>query len=95
LQIQLDHQPISAFYLVLKMSKSYGPDLKKYMDKHLAIKLNGNRKIVGVLRGYDQFMNLVLDNTIEEVSQTERNNIGMVVVRGNSVVMIEPLQSIS
>jgi len=76
------------------MSKVYGPDLKKYMDKNLTIKLNGNRKVVGILRGYDQFMNLVIDNTVEEVSQNERNEIGMVVIRGNSVVMIEPLEKI-
>jgi len=64
------------------------------MDKNLTIKLNGNRKVVGILRGYDQFMNLVIDNTLEEVSQHERNEIGMVVIRGNSVVMIEPLEKI-
>jgi len=64
------------------------------MDKNLTIKLNGNRKVVGILRGYDQFMNLVIDNTVEEVSQNERNEIGMVVIRGNSVVMIEPLEKI-
>ena len=29
------------------------------MDKHLAIKLNANRKVSGILRGYDQFMNMV------------------------------------
>ena len=39
-------------------------------------------------------MNLVLDNTIEEVSATERNEIGMVVIRGNSVVLMEPLEKI-
>jgi len=76
------------------MSKVYGPDLKKYLDKKLGVKLNGNRKVQGILRGYDQFMNLVLDDTIEEVSASERNDIGMVVIRGNSVVMLEPLEKI-
>ncbi|XP_024190139.1 probable small nuclear ribonucleoprotein G [Rosa chinensis] len=42
------------------------PDLKKYMDKKLQIKLNANRMIVGTLRGFDQFMNLVVDNTVED-----------------------------
>ena len=37
---------------------------------------------MGVLRGYDQFMNIVLDNTVEIVSPTEKNEIGMVVIRG-------------
>jgi small nuclear ribonucleoprotein G len=55
-------------------------DLKKrYMDKQLSIQMNGNRKVTGILRGYDQFMNLVIDNAVEEVSPQEKNNIGMVV----------------
>jgi len=77
------------------MSKAYIPDLKKYMDKTLAVKLNGSRKVIGILRGYDQFMNLVLENTVEEVSGSERNEIGMVVIRGNSVVMMEPLEKVA
>ena len=32
-----------------------------------AVKLNGNRHITGVLRGFDQFMNLVIDETVEQV----------------------------
>jgi small nuclear ribonucleoprotein G len=51
------------------------------MDKRLSLQLNGNRKVTGVLRGYDPFMNIVLDETIEEVSSTEKHNIGMVVSR--------------
>ena len=35
--------------------------------------------MVGVLRGFDPFMNLVLDETVEEVSANEKHNIGMVV----------------
>jgi len=73
------------------MSKAAGPDLKRYMDKTLSIKLNGNRKVSGVLRGFDQFMNITLDETVEEVSTTESNKIGMVVIRGNSIVQFECL----
>ncbi|PNX58211.1 putative small nuclear ribonucleoprotein G-like [Trifolium pratense] len=69
------------------------PDLKKYKDKQLQIKQNANRMIVGALRGFDQFMNLVIDNT-QEVNGNERNNIGMVVIRGNSVVTIEALEPV-
>lgn len=64
------------------------------MDKKLSLKLNANRRITGVLRGFDQFMNLVIDETVEEVSASERNEIGMVVIRGNSVVMMEALERI-
>ena len=68
-----------------------GPDLKRYLDKRLRLKLNANRRVTGVLRGFDQFMNIVLDEGIEEVSAAESNAIGMVVIRGNSVVQFECL----
>ncbi len=51
----------------------------RYMDKRLSLQLNGNRKVTGVLRGFDPFMNIVLDETVEEISATEKHNIGMVV----------------
>jgi len=73
------------------MSKG-APDLKKYMDKQLSVKLNANRHVIGVLRGYDAFMNLVLDETVEQGQ--EKHNLGMVVVRGNSVVSMEALQKL-
>ncbi|KAI9192932.1 uncharacterized protein BJ171DRAFT_538082 [Polychytrium aggregatum] len=77
------------------MSKPPVPELKKYLDKRLHIGLNGSRKITGILRGFDTFMNLVLDDVVEEVSATERHNIGMVVVRGNSVTVMEALEKIN
>src|SRR5690554_6461515 len=58
---------------------SRGPDLKKYMDKRLSLSLNGSRKVEGTLRGYDQFMNVVLDNTVEQLPNSETKQIGMVV----------------
>ncbi|GAV57193.1 LSM domain-containing protein, partial [Cephalotus follicularis] len=60
----------------------------------IAVKLNANRMVVGTLRGFDQFMNLVVDNTVE-VNGNERNDIGMVVIRGNSVVTVEALETVS
>ncbi|MEB2874922.1 LSM domain-containing protein, partial [Lactobacillus helveticus] len=73
----------------LKMSRSgQPPDLKKYMDKKLQIKLNANRMVTGTLRGFDQFMNLVVDNTVE-VNGNDKTDIGMVVIRGNSIVTVE------
>ena len=49
------------------------------VTKTRVVRLNANRRVTGVLRGYDQFMNIVLENTVEEVSASERNEIGMVV----------------
>ncbi|KAK3027668.1 hypothetical protein RJ639_041905 [Escallonia herrerae] len=60
----------------------------------IEVKLNANRMVVGTLRGFDQFMNLVIDNTVE-VNGNENNDIGMVVIRGNSVVTVEALEPIA
>ena len=49
----------------------------------------GKRKVQGYLRGYDQFMNLVVEDTIELISLTEKKPIGTVVIRGNSIENFE------
>lgn len=64
------------------------------MEKKINLKLNGGRQIQGILRGFDPFMNLVVDECIEETKLGERNQIGMVVVRGNSIILLEALDRI-
>ncbi|XP_063237724.1 probable small nuclear ribonucleoprotein G [Bacillus rossius redtenbacheri] len=76
------------------MSKAHPPELKKYMDKKMSLKLNGGRHVVGILRGFDPFMNLVVDEAVEERKDNTKNNIGMVVIRGNSVVLLEALERV-
>lgn len=44
-----------------------------------AVRLNGNRQVTGTLRGFDQFMNLVLDATVDDKLKVD---IGMVVSAG-------------
>ena len=92
----LGASPYSSFFFAFfTMSRSgQPPDLKKYMDKKLQIKLNANRLVIGTLRGFDQFMNLVVDNTVE-VNGNEKTDIGMVVIRGNSVVTVEALEPVN
>ncbi len=45
-----------------------------------AVALNANRLVTGVMRGFDQFMNIVLDNAIDE---RMKSDIGMVVRRSS------------
>ena len=52
--------------------------------------MDGNRTVVGKLRGYDQFMNLVLEEAVDNNSD-EKAPLGQVVIRGNSVVQLEVL----
>jgi len=73
--------------------QGYGPDLKKYMDKRLHIRLNGKRRVTGVMIGHDHFMNIVLDQAQEHVGK-ETRPIGKVMIRGNSMIMWECLDKI-
>ena len=56
------------------------------------MKLNGNRKVTGTLRGFDQFLNIVLD---EAVDLATKESMGMIVVRGNSVLLLERLERVA
>lgn len=49
------------------------------MDKKLFVHLQGGRKVSGVLRGYDLFLNLVLDDALEETTPAQKHPIGTVV----------------
>lgn len=66
-----------------------GPDLKKYMNRRILLRLSGNRTVSGVLSGYDAFMNIVLENAVHEVSATEQEEVGTVVLRGSCIVQFE------
>ncbi|XP_077409492.1 small nuclear ribonucleoprotein G isoform X1 [Vanacampus margaritifer] len=60
------------------MSKAHPPELKKFMDKKLSLKLNGGRHVQGILRGFDPFMNLVMDDCLEMSQGGQQHTIGMV-----------------
>jgi small nuclear ribonucleoprotein (snRNP)-like protein len=51
----------------------------QFMDKKLFIHLQGGRKVSGTLRGYDIFLNLVIDDAIEETTPAQKHPIGTVV----------------
>ncbi|KAF2485353.1 hypothetical protein BDY17DRAFT_293424 [Neohortaea acidophila] len=70
------------------------PELKKYLDKRVEVQLNGSRKVMGTLRGYDVFLNIVLDEATESKANNEKVRLGMCVIRGNAVVMMEALDRI-
>ena len=77
------------------------PELKKYMDKKVMLTINAKREIAGVLRGYDLFLNVVLDDAIEIIQPNDNkgalvhNNLGQqTVVRGNSIISMEPLDTV-
>lgn len=64
------------------------PDLAQYMNKRLYLHLNSSRKISGILRGYDVFLNVVLEEAEDEHADGPVK-IGTAVIRGESIMSLE------
>ncbi|XP_040317816.1 U6 snRNA-associated Sm-like protein LSm7 [Herpailurus yagouaroundi] len=73
-------------------------DLSKYIDKTIRVKFQGGREASGILKGFDPLLNLVLDGTVEYMRDPDdqykltedTRQLGLVVCRGTSVVLICP-----
>ena len=60
------------------------------LEKNVLVELRGNRMFRGILKGYDQHLNLVMSET-EELSDDEVfRKIGYIVIRGANVVYVAP-----
>ena len=74
-------------------------NLEKYMDKRLRVRFVGGREVVGTLKGFDGLVNVVLDDTTEELpaaagaapgAAPATRYLGLVVCRGPNVLVVGP-----
>jgi small nuclear ribonucleoprotein G len=63
-------------------------DFPEFMDRRLFLHLQGGRQVSGVLRGFDMFLNLVVDNAHEELGAGQRKPCGMIVSRRGVVGVV-------
>lgn len=64
--------------------------LDESFGRVVLIKMKGGKTIRGTLRGYDQHMNLLLEESQELLEEGKSNDLGTIVVRGDNVVIISP-----
>ncbi|MHA1905613.1 MAG: LSM domain-containing protein [Candidatus Thorarchaeota archaeon] len=69
--------------------------LQKSIGAQVLVELKGKRKIKGRLRGFDQHLNLILEDADEIAFDSETNEdkieqVQTVVVRGDNVVIVSP-----
>ena len=64
--------------------------LEKSLNKKISLLLKDNRMLEGKLTGYDEYMNMVIEET-EERTADQTRRMGVVILRGNNVVSISPL----
>ncbi len=61
------------------------------LDKKLLIQLRDGRKIIGILRSFDQFANLVLEGAVERIivgQQYSDVSLGIYLIRGENLVLM-------
>ena len=64
--------------------------LSKSLGCTVLVRLRGGKLLRGILQGYDQHMNLVLEEAEEISSENSSKRLGTIVIRGDNVMMISP-----
>ncbi|MDQ1279850.1 MAG: small nuclear ribonucleoprotein [Thermoproteota archaeon] len=72
------------------MAEAAAKILEESVGKTVLIRLKGGRSLRGKLQGFDQHMNLVLEDT-EDISDTNSiQQLGTLIIRGDNVIIISP-----
>ncbi len=69
--------------------------LQKSIGAQILVELKGKKKLKGRLRGFDQHLNLILDDAEEIDIDTESNTettetVNTVIVRGDNIILVSP-----
>ncbi len=63
--------------------------LGRSLNSQVLVKLKGDRELRGRLRGYDQHLNLILDDA-EDLTEQPPQELGTVILRGDNVIFLSP-----
>lgn len=89
------HPPELKKYMDKRLSRKFSnPTHDSFVMLLFVVKLNGGRHVQGILRGFDPFMNLVIDEAVEINKRNQHIQIGMIVIRGNAVILLEALDRV-
>ena len=58
--------------------------------KEVMVQLKNEKQFVGILRAFDIHINIVLDNTKEMHNGQMNKNLGLVFLRGDTIIYISP-----
>ena len=65
-----------------------GSTIECLVNKKISVILKINEKVEGILVGFDQFLNLVLDKSTLSIGN-EKKIIGIALIRGSNITSIE------
>jgi len=64
--------------------------LDESLGKVVLVRLKGGKSLRGKLRGFDQHLNLVLEETEDTTDMENLKKLGVIIVRGDNVIIISP-----
>jgi len=64
--------------------------LEESLGKIVLVRLKGGKSLRGKLKGFDQHLNLVLEETEDTTDTDNMKKLGVIIVRGDNVVIISP-----
>jgi small nuclear ribonucleoprotein len=72
------------------MSEMATKILEESLGRIVLVRLRGGKSLRGKLKGFDQHLNLVLEETEDMTDKTNVKKLGAIIVRGDNVVIISP-----
>lgn len=72
------------------MSEMTNKILEESLGKIVLVRLRSGKSIRGRLKGFDQHLNLVLDETQDTTHVENVKKLGLIIVRGDNVILISP-----
>ena len=64
--------------------------LEESLGKVVLVRLKGGKSLRGKLKGFDQHLNLVLEETEDTTEIENIKRLGDIIVRGDNVIIISP-----
>jgi len=84
------------FYWIEKWWNNLSTDislrvLSESLGGKVLVRLRNGKMLRGILQGYDQHMNLILEQAEElDDENTSSKQLGTIVVRGDNIIMVSP-----
>jgi len=69
------------------MSEMTTEILEQNLGKVVLVRLKGGKSLRGKLKGFDQHLNLVLEETEDTTVVENQKSLGLIIVRGDNVVL--------
>jgi len=72
------------------MSETTTKILEESLGHFVLVRLRGGKKLRGRLKGFDQHLNLLLEETEDIANAEKARKLGTIILRGDSVIIISP-----